>query len=77
MISLNVEKSGFFVTVHEENYFAEPLKFSGDMPETTKGDTAYHGYGLKSVKLLAEQYGGDIHIETEGDRFILDVLFPI
>ncbi len=77
VISLNVEKSGFFVTVHEENYFAEPLKFSGDMPETTKGDTAYHGYGLKSVKLLAEQYGGDIHIETEGDRFILDVLFPI
>ena len=39
--------------------------------------TVYHGFGMKSIRMLAEQYDGSVKINTEGNRFILDILFPV
>ena len=77
VIKLSVEKQGYFVSIHEENYFSDKLEFEDGLPRTTKPDTVYHGFGMKSIRMLAEQYDGSVKICSEGNRFILDIMFPV
>ena len=77
VIKLSVEKRGYFVNIHEENYFSDKLQFEDGLPMTTKPDSACHGFGMKSISLLAHQYDGSVKVITEDNRFILDIMFPI
>ena len=77
IISLSVAQEGYFVSIHAENYFGGRLTFTDDLPETSKPDTVYHGYGLKSIRMLVQKYDGSLKISTHEDRFILDILFSI
>ena len=77
VIKLSVEKQGYFVYIHEENYFSDTLEFEDGLPRSTKPDTVYHGFGMKSIRMLASQYDGSVKIVIDGNRFILDILFPI
>lgn len=77
VIKLSVEREGYFVSIHEENYFSEKLEFEDGLPKTTKPETVYHGFGMKSIRMLAGQYDGSVKIAVEGNRFILDILFPV
>lgn len=47
------------------------------MPVTTKKNKDYHGYGLKSVSLIVEKYGGDLRISADGNIFSLCILVPV
>ena len=77
VIKLSLEKRGYFVNIHEENYFSDKLQFEDGLPQTTKPESVYHGFGMKSISLLAHQYDGSVKVITEDNRFILDILFPI
>jgi len=77
VISITVEAKGFFITVNAKNYFSGALEFSGGLPHTTKQDRFSHGFGMQSIQLLTEKYGGDLSIQTKEDMFILDILFPV
>lgn len=44
--------------------------------QTTKTNKAYHGFGIKSIKLLTEHYHGDLSLKTDDNRFVLDILIP-
>lgn len=76
IIGLTVVSEGAFVCIHTENYYAHELTFHDGLPLTTKKDSNYHGYGLKSVRMLAEKYGGYMKIHTEEGIFSLDLLIP-
>lgn len=77
IISLSVTQDGYFVSIHAENYFCDHLTFTDGLPETTKLDTVYHGYGLKSIRMLVQKYDGSLKISTNEDRFVLDILFSV
>ncbi|MBO7365015.1 MAG: GHKL domain-containing protein [Lachnospiraceae bacterium] len=77
VISLSVRQTGYFVTIHEENYTADRPRFEDGLPQTTKPDAELHGFGMKSIRMITERYGGNINIETKDDRFSLDILFPV
>ena len=77
IISLTVSQEGYFVNIHAENYFCDHLTFTDGLPETTKLDTVYHGYGLKSIRMLVQKYEGSLKISTNEDRFVLDILFSV
>lgn len=73
-ISLVIEKKGEFVYVNAVNYTNQRYSFEDGLPQTTKkGELGYHGYGLKSIRAIAEKYHGGIAIKTEDDVFILNV----
>ena len=36
---------------------------------TSKADKQYHGFGVKSIGLVAQQYGGAVSIDTDGGIF--------
>ena len=52
MIHVSISEKQSFVCVLVENYYeGEHLKI-GELPSTTKADKQYHGYGLKSIRLI-------------------------
>ena len=74
VISLTVEKRGSFVNVNVVNYFEGELVFEGDMPKTGKTDEeGYHGYGIKSMQIIAAKYGGNVRISVNADLFSLGI----
>ncbi len=77
IISLTIKETMGMVSMHFENYFSGDLSFGNELPLTTKEDTRYHGFGMKSMKLITEKYNGTMSVKTDGDVFNLNLLFPI
>ncbi|MFA9559019.1 GHKL domain-containing protein [Evansella sp. AB-rgal1] len=74
-VSLFAQKG--FLMIRFENYFEGDLKLEGDLPATTKEDTYYHGYGLKSIRYTVQKYDGVVNVEQKDNWFELKVLIPI
>lgn len=74
-ISLYVKKIGDMVSVRISNYCSEKAVFHGGMPETTKEDGRYHGYGVKSMNRVVEKYGGNMVFEVTEDTFTVNIVF--
>lgn len=74
VIDILSERKGSFLNVTVTNFFAGELKLEDGMPATSKTDEeGFHGYGMKSMRLITEKYGGSLHVSTEGDLFMLHV----
>ncbi|MFN7252966.1 MAG: ATP-binding protein [Anaerobacillus sp.] len=74
-VSLFAQKG--FLMIRFENYFEGDLKLEGDLPTTTKEDTYYHGYGLKSIRYTVQKYGGVVNVDQKENWFELKILIPI
>ena len=61
--------------MHIENFYDGELQFENGLP-LTRGDKNYHGFGLKSMKHIAEKYGGCMSVTAADGKFCLDFLFP-
>ena len=74
IIDIVSECRGELVSIHISNYFSGTLQIEDGLPKTSKtGEEGFHGYGMKSMKLIAEKYGGSLHASAEGDLFTLDI----
>ena len=65
-----------YANICVENYYTGKLMFKDGLPATAR-DTRYHGFGMKSMKLIAEKYGGGISVEADGGIFRLKLFVPI
>ena len=76
IISLTIEAQGNCIVISSMNYFAGKLSMSDDGNlKTTKTDgTESHGFGMRSIKMVSEKYGGDASFSIKGDIFELDVM---
>ncbi len=77
LIYLSVNRQKSFLKVYVENRYAGRVTFRHHLPQTSKEDKQFHGYGVKSMKQVAEKYGGSIRAEAEDGWFKLSVLIPI
>lgn len=62
-ISLIVKQKMGMASIHIENYCdmsTVSIRISDGLPETTKADTANHGFGTRSMRSIIERYGGTI-----------------
>lgn len=75
-ISISGYESNGFAMVRIENYYDGDITFSEGLP-VTKKSTNYHGFGVKSMKIVVEKYGGEIEFSVHGDIFRLDIFFPV
>lgn len=76
-IGLTVTNTGNLLLIHTENYFDHAVVMEDGLPVTTKEDTRFHGFGMKSVRLIAGRYGGTVTIELDGNIFNLNIMIPI
>lgn len=77
LIHVTVSRMADFVLIRIENYLQNEMKFDGEFPSTTKGDKAYHGFGLKSIKYSVEKYQGTMEVKTEEHWFTINILIPL
>ncbi|SEA42273.1 GHKL domain-containing protein [Pseudobutyrivibrio sp. ACV-2] len=77
MISLTVRRRNDFVHILVDNYYDNTLSFHNGLPESTKEQPHLHGYGLKSIRYLAEKYNGNLTISADEDVFHVNILMPI
>ena len=66
-----------FLIIRFENYCEESLELEKMVSTTSKGDTNFHGYGLKSLRYTVKKYGGDVNINKENNWFVLKILIPL
>lgn len=63
--------------VEVENTAEENALKNNTQLSTTRKDTARHGYGVKSVRSIAEKYSGMVNFSQVGDRFRSAVVLSI
>lgn len=74
IISVTIESQGDYIAVNAINYFVGGLRFSDGLPATTKTtNVESHGYGTRSISLIAEKYGGEVRFSAQDDVFDLTV----
>ena len=73
-IDIKTERVGGMVTVTVTNYFVGILRLRDGLPITSKRvETGYHGLGIKSMRMIAQKYHGDLQFQADGGLFTLIV----
>ena len=75
-ITLQVQGQAGLVLITCDNPFEGELRMSGGLPMTSKPDVLRHGFGLKSIRLIAEKYGGVLSVSAEDGVFTAQVAIP-
>lgn len=76
LISLKIGGQNGNVFIHIENSCESGVTFEGGLPQTTKTDKAYHGFGVRSIRYIVKKYGGELNMYVEDGKFNIDVLLP-
>ena len=77
VVGIIAKRKGMFVSLQFYNYCSQTPQFSGGLPVTTKADKQYHGFGMKSIRMIAQKYGGEMDVSVENQVFNLRLLFPL
>lgn len=75
VINLLVKAQGDLLMIQADNYFDGTLTFRDGLPVTTKADKNYHGFGLRSIRMIVHKYDGTLTTYAERDVFHLNILF--
>ena len=74
---LSKEENRYFILT-VENYFEGDILFDEQgIPITTKNDKGIHGFGTRSIKRIAERYGGFADMQVDCGLYIARVFFPL
>lgn len=77
LIKIAIYRQNELLLIRIENFYLNPLQVYYGNFMTTKQDTRYHGYGLKSIKSIVEKYDGSVSIKTDNNWFRLVILIPL
>lgn len=77
LIRLAVYEQNQLLCIRIENYYENQIKTVNGEFLTSKKDSSYHGYGIKSIRYVAEKYGGYLSITTKRNWFTLCATIPI
>lgn len=81
-IGLTVRQNLGMVVIHSENFYAGEIKMRDGLPTTIKRradgslDTTNHGFGMQSIRLIAQRYGGSMKCCAKNSLFTLDLIIP-
>lgn len=76
-IGLQVRVERGMLVIRMENCMDETPRFVDGLPQTTKGDARWHGFGVKSIRRIVEQHGGTVTMQAGDGMFRLAALLPL
>lgn len=76
-ISIRGREDKGMLMLHFENFHEGKLSFEDGLPETTKQDKRYHGFGMKSIRMITKKYQGYFNVKAQNGIFTLNILLPI
>lgn len=77
IIRLHVSVVRNYLRIHCENYCGHAIRFEEGLPVSDRSHTGYHGFGTKSIRYIAEKYGGTVVMAQEDDFFNVNILLPM
>lgn len=75
-ISISQEKRGGLICIKVQNYCNGPVIFADGLPVTQK-DKNFHGFGMKSMRLILRKYGGELAAGFKDGVFTLKMLIIV
>lgn len=76
-ISMTIARRGDFLDIRIENTCANDILLENGNIKTTKFDKDNHGFGLKSIRMIAEKYRGSINVTARAGLFSLTIIIPL
>lgn len=76
VINMSIVRKGAFINIHSYNYYETPIIMENGIPQTTKKDSFFHGYGMKSIRMIVDKYEGEMVITAEDNIFDINIVFP-
>ena len=77
VIGLTIRAEKALLSVNSHNYYSGEIRMERGIPVTNRADQDYHGFGVKSMVLIVEKYGGTISFDARSQVFNLNILFPL
>lgn len=79
VIRLNIKRINNIVSVHIENYAvnADSIRFENGLPVSESKVKDMHGFGMRSMKMAVEKYGGNIGVDVRDGIFHLNMIIPV
>lgn len=74
-ISLHINQYQDMILLHMENRCSVVPEFEESLPMTDKTDKNQHGFGVRSIRYVAEKYNGTLSMKVRDGKFLLDILF--
>lgn len=74
-ILLKIKTVGNIVSISCQNPYSQKIELVNGLPKTTKGSITEHGFGLKSIKLIAEKYNGTMNLSYDDNVFSITLMF--
>lgn len=75
-IRMNIATMIGYVRIHCENYCGHPVRFDDGLPISPNAASGLHGFGTKSMRYIAQKYGGKVLMRTKDDLFITEIVIP-
>lgn len=75
-IAIHVTTKEKILSIHVENFYSEEPVFRDGLP-VSQADRNVHGFGMKSMKYIAQKYNGVMSVLAKGGKFYLDFVIPI
>lgn len=72
-IELVIGRRKAFTCIVVKNTIAESVLHKNPKLETDKEDRTIHGFGIASMRRIADNYGGSVEFREEGHRFVAEV----
>jgi sensor histidine kinase regulating citrate/malate metabolism len=76
-IDLQIGQREAFAVIQVQNPFYGTVKIKNGLPVTSKVDRQNHGFGVRSIRSIAEKYQGSASVRTENGVFVLNVVIPL
>lgn len=77
-IGLTVRSVNNFISININNFYEQEIHLDGNgLPITSKDDKNNHGFGIRSIKMIVENYKGDFSVILKDHVFNINILIPI
>jgi len=73
IISITQSSYEELINISITNFFKGDLEWQDGLPISQQKN---HGFGMRSMRRLIENYGGRMHILTKDDLFVLNIFLP-
>ena len=76
-IGLSVVCHGDLISINSHNRYSGEITFEDGIPVTSSTDTMNRGFGVKSIVMIVDKYGGTVSFQAKDGMFNLNILFPL
>ncbi|MDO4491480.1 MAG: ATP-binding protein [Lachnospiraceae bacterium] len=76
VITVNAHCKEDLAIIRVSNYYEHEIIMKNGIPQTTKEDVNYHGFGTKGIIKTVEKYNGSVSFHTDQNIFTICIIIP-